>query len=276
VVAGEEVRRNQEEKFNPQRRFNECFGLSTGLIISWDLFHRCRRQWGLPEGEDGSSGKSQSVCPFSFKRAISVAGTQPIFSSVKNIVPPRANQATVVKKASIDASPFLKESLFASDCESQGSVSFVSDDEDDFAFQDELPEKSKLSIPKDLKANDVVERLAGNVLSAVGATKILLGEKGSKKIPEPPISGLELLNSGAELGSSRALYNLGVYYDRQREYDIAQDYYKRAADIGHPIASYNYAAMIMEKNKNLTPEVKSLMSYAYEHGVSEAKPYALQ
>ncbi|CAG7720492.1 unnamed protein product [Allacma fusca] len=253
VVAGEEVRRNQEEKFNPQRRFNECFGLSTGLIISWDLFHRCRRQWGLPE-----------------------AGTQPIFSSVKNIVPPRANQATVVKKASIDASPFLKESLFASDCESQGSVSFVSDDEDDFAFQDELPEKSKLSIPKDLKANDVVERLAGNVLSAVGATKILLGEKGSKKIPEPPISGLELLNSGAELGSSRALYNLGVYYDRQREYDIAQDYYKRAADIGHPIASYNYAAMIMEKNKNLTPEVKSLMSYAYEHGVSEAKPYALQ
>jgi TPR repeat protein len=196
-------------------------------------------------------------------------------SSVNYINPPRANQNTIVKKkgSSIDTSPFLKESLIF-DFESGKSASF-SEDEDSFVFE-EVPENKTSSLkPKDPKVADMAERLAGNLLSAVGATQLLLGEGGKTTSgSEPPMNGLELLKKGSELGSSRALYNLGVYYDRQRDFELARDYYKRAADIGHPIASYNYAAMILEKDPRMTPEVKLLMSYAYEHGVPEAKAYA--
>lgn len=87
----------------------------------------------------------------------------------------------------------------------------------------------------------------------------------------PPIHAMTLMKHGAELGSARAMYNVGVAYDRMNDPKIAREYYKRAADLGHPLAIYNCAVFAL-KDGHLS-EGYALMKTASDFGVLEAKEF---
>jgi len=86
---------------------------------------------------------------------------------------------------------------------------------------------------------------------------------------EPPMTAMELMERGAELGSARAFYNIGVAYDRMKEYKLAKEYYCKASDLGHPLASYNCAIFLLKEGK--FGDGLSMMQFAANSGVPEAK-----
>ncbi|CAL8070973.1 unnamed protein product [Orchesella dallaii] len=88
---------------------------------------------------------------------------------------------------------------------------------------------------------------------------------------DPPLHALELMKRGAELGSARALYNMGVAYDRLKDTELAKEYYRKAADLGHPLATYNCAVFAL-KDGRLTDGL-ALMKMASDFGVPEAAEF---
>ncbi len=86
---------------------------------------------------------------------------------------------------------------------------------------------------------------------------------------EPPMSAMELMKKGTELGSGRALYNIGVAYDRMEEHKLAKEYYCKASDLGHPLATYNVAVMLLKDGK--IGDGISMMRRAAQAGVPEAR-----
>jgi len=130
----------------------------------------------------------------------------------------------------------------------------------------------------------LVERFTGDLFSILGAFKFLNHEaKGLKPTDaishidyknnvtpeEPPMTAMELMERGAELGSARAFYNIGVAYDRMKEYKLAKEYYCKASDLGHPLASYNCAIFLLKEGK--FGDGLSMMQFAANSGVPEAK-----
>ncbi len=154
-------------------------------------------------------------------------------------------------RTSIDITPFLTEKLGNesflfkdSKYTDRGTSDYESDDEG-VHFDENISKFDEVrnAKPSDANAVSLAEKLSGDLFSALGAFKFLTESKAgevagpsSSDVPSPPLSALELLEKGAELGSSRALYNIGVAYDRLKESKLAREYYKRASDLGHPLA----------------------------------------
>lgn len=118
------------------------------------------------------------------------------------------------------------------------------------------------------------KKLTADIFNVLGAYEFVKEEKKIKSVDgmgsnEPPIHALDLLNKGMELGSSRAIYNIGVAYDRLNRVGLAKEYYKKAADLGHPLGAYNSAMFALQEGK--LNEGFELLKYAAEQGVPEAK-----
>lgn len=130
------------------------------------------------------------------------------------------------------------------------------------------------------------DRLTGDFLSMLGAFKFLSNEAKGIKTSEaasyidpvqdnmmssddPPLNAMDLMELGAELGSARALYNIGVAYDRMKDYKLAREYYCKASDLGHPLATYNCAVFLLKDGK--IRDGLSMMRLAAENGVPEAR-----
>jgi TPR repeat protein len=131
--------------------------------------------------------------------------------------------------------------------------------------QPKLPEK-----PQDSTLLAYAENLVGTTLGVLGAVEYLRGpRKPVQPLTDPPLSAMELLRKGEQYTSGRALYNLGVAYDRQKDKELAREYYKRASDLGHPLATYNYGIIILREGQ--IKEGLELMKFSAARGVREAQ-----
>ena len=273
TVAGEEVRKkkeNQKEKFAPPR-YTVCdaIGWTAGLVISYEIAHRRGRN-NLCCGVVADTTKK---CPLSLTEAV----TQPLYAplSTTGHVLPKATSRRQ-RSTSIDATPFLQETLLDSDFK----LSAVSDDEDGICFSQssfqETPSKKKQELKKPVKPEDpklasYAENIVGNTLSLLGAFEFLRipPKTTGEATTDPPMTAIDLLKKGEEYSSGRTLYNLGVAYDRNKDTELAREYYKRASDLGHPLATYNYAVSILREG-NLSEGIE-LMKFSAAHGVPEAQ-----
>ena len=298
-LSGEEVRQhnrnNSKEEFTrPKHSVTEALGWTTGIILTYEFTHR--RRCG-PYVEDSSSASPARAlqgylqkCPFSVAtKAITQPTTLTPISTVHNVRTAGENRPSrplLTARKSIDITPFLseksgnetfllKDSKYA-DHKRSADTEYESDDEG-VHFDETISkfDEVRASKPRDAVAATFAEKVSGDLFSALGAFKFLTGDSSSKALPtteidtSPPLKALELLEKGAELGSSRALYNIGVAYDRMKEVQLAREYYKRAADLGHPLASYNVAVLTLKDGK--ISEGLTLMQFAAENGVPEAR-----
>jgi len=296
VVSGEDVKSNKwknQEFIPPKHSWNEALGWTTGLVLAYQLTHR-KCTLGEETGPFSTfNTNGLKKCPFGVAKNVV---SQPIVSTVHNVVDHKSKARGIRQRNSIDATPFLKEdnlSLF------DPSVDFtkeLAENECDIVFEEEKPTNIlKASLPLQTKkleekesekrptnVDQILNRFSGDLYSVLGAftflhqgpkensengtVKIIVAETPSKT---PPIHAMELLTKGAELGSSRALYNIGVAYDRMKEPKLAREYYRKAADLGHPLATYNLSIFLL-KDGNFA-EGLTLMRIAAEKGVPEAK-----
>ncbi len=245
-------------------------------------------------------------CPFSITSKVF---SQPLFaqpSTALNV----AQRKTSTVISSIDTTPFIHDDVQIQDCElpdrlSTTPTSVVEDDDIVFGFEPELVAEAKRNLEIDGTFIDRIpdnpeefgRKFGADLLSVLGAFEFLQAErnvkipssqtplrndntkKTSKRVESdgkltstsPPIHAMELLKKGAELGSARAMYNIGVAYDRMNDPQLAVEYYKKAADLGHPLAAYNCAVFAL-KDGRLT-EGYALMKTASDCGVPEAKEF---
>jgi len=280
ALSGEEVRQqnNSKDEFVPPKHtWTEALGWTTGMVLTYEFIHRRR---GLSAGGDGLHSVTASPgiygttnwCPF---RLTSRAIAQPIVSTVNNVfaVTHREPSSPSGARKSIDVTPFIheREPLFFKNDEELTALRLRAqeDDEDDglIQFDESISnvQHTKQTGPKDSTVASTAEKLSGDIFSALGAFKFLSG--GERKTTAA--AGIELMEKGAELGSRRSLYNLGVSYDRLNEPKLAVEYYKRAADLGHPLASYNLGVLALQDGK--VGEGLALLQVAAENGVEEAK-----
>lgn len=276
-------------------------------MVAYELTHGRTRRLAIEEHprqsilESLGSGKNEnSKCPFSWPRT---AITQPILTQSVfeiNSYPP------IHQKGSIDLTPFIKEDRFLESgldgClyqrdEEEEVVQFIKPKDTKrnqtykltptTRLQSSIPLTTKHSIDSDSDDDspklNISDRLTGDFLSMLGAFKFLSNEaKGVKpnkagshidpmamSSDEPPLSAMDLMEKGAEFGSARALYNIGVAYDRMQENKLAREYYSKASDLGHPLATYNCAVFLL-KDGDITGGL-SMMQVAAENGVPEAR-----
>jgi hypothetical protein len=284
AISGEEVRQQQNKSKDegfvpPKHTWTEAIGWTTGIVLTYEFIHRRRGITSFLEDAYPISTASPGlydtrVCPF---RLTTRAIAQPIVSTVNSVfsITTTHRERPVQSRKSIDVTPFIQDgdALFYKVDESEllpsprnYSSSLEDDDGDDGIQFDEKfsqVQQTKQTRPKDSTVASVAERISGDIFSALGAFKFLVGEGQGKS------GGIDLMEKGAELGSGRSFYNLGVSYDRLNETQLANEYYKRAADLGHPLASYNLGVMTLKDGK--VSEGLALLQYAAENGVEEAK-----
>lgn len=212
--------------------------------------------------------------------------------------------------SSLDRTPFIHDDVQDSELPDRLSTptTIVEDDDIVFAFPDDPPASDATKLADgdlfDRIPNNPAEygtKFGADMLSVLGAFEFLQAEakpsagssspspqKSQKSLDgngkkskassknklsskHPPAHAMELLQRGAELGSARAIYNIGVAYERMEDHQIARDYYKRAADLGHPLATYNTAVFAL-RDGHLT-EGYALMKTASDYGVPEAEEF---
>ena len=279
TVAGEEVRKkkeNHKEKFAPPRyTVSDAIGWTAGLVITYEIAHRRARNNLCC---DVVATDTSRKCPLSLTEAV----TQPLYaplSTAEYVIPKATNRRQ--RSTSIDATPFLQENLLI---DSDFKLSSVRDDgdEDGFSFSQtsrdlrEAPAKKKEVPKKPVKPEDpqlasYAEKIVGNTLSLLGAFEFLRGpsKMTDESTTDPPLTAMDLLKKGDEYSSGRTLYNLGVAYARNKDTELAREYYKRASEVGHPLATYNYAISILHEGK--ISEGIELMKISAAHGVPEAQ-----
>lgn len=290
-LASEEVRQKKKSKedfTSPKHSIGEALGLTTGLILTYEFTHRRQRFQCFKEVSSSLDQPKFWVfirkCPFAIAKE---AVAQPTFSSastVKGVRNPQSKPSiALLTRKSIDTTPFLYEpdTIFLKDINYQKPDAYEGESDDGGIEFD--PNISKLdevraTKPHDKRVTSLAEKVTSDLFSALGAFKLLNISKDSAKpekslqqndLPNTKLEAFEILEKGVELGSSRALYNIGVTYDRMGETSISKEYYKRAADLGHPLASFNFAVTNL-KEGNLQ-EGLNLMKYAAANGVHEAE-----
>jgi len=238
--------------------------------------------------------KNSNQCPFPWpKKAV----TQPILS--QNVISVNQNQKSnrvSNKKTSIDITPFIKEDSLASlhFSSSQPYLNNNEDDDDSVIFSNDieninpqpkyssplLTKKDELESPADQHLT-AAKKLTGDLFSVLGAFNFLSAQNEKEtedsfitfsdgmSSTEPPMKAIELLEKGAELGSARALYNIGVAYERLNDEQIAREYYRKASDLGHPLGTYNNAVFMLKDGR--IAEGLIMMQKAAEKGVPEAQ-----
>jgi TPR repeat protein len=101
---------------------------------------------------------------------------------------------------------------------------------------------------------DVMKRVEAN---DAGSIYILAGyyKHGSRGLRQDSTRAMELYVRAAELGSSKAHYNLGVYYDDGGDLKKAKFHYEAAAMAGHEVAR-NYLGLMEEESGNVERALK--------------------
>jgi TPR repeat protein len=99
--------------------------------------------------------------------------------------------------------------------------------------RDKTDEEDNEDLMKRVEANDV------------GAMHVLGSYyyHGQYGLQQDLAKAMELWNQAAKLGSSKAHYNLGVYYDKGGDLKKAKFHWEAAAMAGHEIARYNLGQM---------------------------------
>jgi len=264
------------------------------LTFQYEFAHRRRRQQNLFD-DCVSVSTNRAIqgylqnCPFA---VATKAVAQPTLSTSTvghvRAEHERRPRSFLTSRKSIDTTPFLteksgNEKFFLHGSRSrysnQKSIDLDYESEDEGVHFDETIsqfDEVRNAKPRNAKAVALAEKLTGDLFSALGAFNFLTSETGNKSDESmkvtpgpPPMSPLEILEKGAELGSSRALYNIGVAYDRMKELKLAGEYYRRAADLGHPLATYNVAVLTLQDGK--VSEGLALMRFAAENGIPEAR-----
>lgn len=283
----------------------DAIGWTTSLVLTYEFVHRRRVKFSQLQLDPSNECSLTSTycssswwtnylkyCPFGLAK---VVNNQPVIgigipTTARSINDASVSPTSSSLSKSIDTTPFLKESeslffpsTFTFRCLSPtfGKTEVLDDEEDDDCIQFDASltkfDEAKSNRPSSVDSQLVgfAEKLVGDIYSALGSFKILLNQpqKGSTNNPADKDSGvlispIELMEKGAALGSGRALYNIGVAYDRLNETKLAREYYQKSADVGHPLGAYNTAVFLFKDGKIF--EGLRLMKYAGENGVDEA------
>lgn len=294
----------------PKHSWEECVGWTAGLVLGYQLTHRRRQKDDCCTSVSAKACTSTSAhqrCPFA---VASKVFSQPTVNSSSTALHVNRKTSSSTVFHSVDLSPFIHDDTREPELPDKLNTSWssVDDEEEDILFSSE-PDLDLPLAPIPINAADKLVfqsgqcssssllddpaehgRLIGaDLLSVLGAFEFLSTEekikakgaggtrKSSKKklttplSKNPPIHALDLMKKGAELGSARAMYNIGVAYDRMNDTKLAREYYNKAADLGHPLATYNCAVLAL-KDGHLT-EGYALMKTASDFGVPEAEEY---
>jgi len=196
----------------------------------------------------------ESHCPVLAVKSIKTAFAQP----------PEEYEHTnhqILKNACIGSSLILDNRL-------TGTVEGEEPSETSDYSSDKSDSKLFCSLSEEEYALNEIHKSIPTSLSALEAIELL-------KVNE--ISGIDLLQQNSNLGCATSQFFLGQAYEQgigvSENIELASQYYKKAAECGHPEAKYNLGVLIIKSNENCEDAFKEglrLIEEAAEEGIIEA------